>query len=225
MHILVIEDDALVRQALKLMLTAQGHTMSMTDLCEEGRALARSHTHDLIMSDVNLPDGNGVETLELLRAEGDCRPIIIMSASSRMETGMRALRASADAFLSKPFTKIELYDALSRALARAGQAPLPPRPIGGILLQDAARQLATTRDRVSLTEKEYEVLALLLEYAPATVSFETFLERLYENKRRPTTGTVEVCIANLRKKFKALVPGADYIKNDYGVGFFLVVPA
>jgi len=199
MNILVIEDDAAVRDSIELMLKVHGWEVSGTAFGEEGLDLARQNAFDLVLLDLNLPDVSGIEVLKRLRQANIATPVLVMSGDATTDVKVVTLRAGADDCISKPFHRDELVARIKADLD--------------------SKTVEAAGVRVALTIKEYEILELLLLRRGATLSKSALIEHLYSGMDEPEQKIIDVFVCKLRKKLSAATHGMNYIKTVWGLGY------
>ena len=200
MKILVIEDDPTVGQYVRRGLEEQRWVVDLATEGEEGERLAANGSYDLIVLDMRLPGRSGMEVLHNLRARGYERPVLVLTAQDAVDAKVKALRAGADDYVTKPFAFEEL-------LARVEALSRRPQVIAAPLLRVADLELdrntrAVTRGdaAIELTAKEFTVLEYLMRHAGRVMSRTLITEYAWGYHFDPGTNIVDVVINHLRKK-------------------------
>lgn len=214
MRILVIEDDPVLANGLKVGLSLNGDTVDMVGTCEAAHAALAAATFDAVVLDLMLPDGSGLGVLKEIRAAGDRTPVLLLTALDDVPDRIKGLDTGADDYLGKPFDLDELA-ARVRAIARRGAGRATPRlAASGIMLDPTS--LAATVDglSVALSRREFSVLSTLME-RPGTIRSRSEIEdRLYGWQEEVESNAIEVHIHNLRAKV-----GRDRIETVRGLGY------
>jgi two-component system response regulator QseB len=214
MRILVVEDDPVLSDGLKVGLGLSGATVDAVATCADACAALAASTFDAVVLDLMLPDGSGLEVLADLRRAGNKTPILLLTALDEVRDRIKGLDTGADDYLGKPFDLDELA-ARVRAIARrqTGRAA-PHLSYNGIVL-DPATLTATSNDiPVNLSRREFAILSALME-RPAIVRSKDDLEsRLYGWQEEVESNAVEVHIHNLRNKI-----GRKMIETVRGHGY------
>ena len=179
MRALLIEDDAGVAKSIELMLKVEGICVYRTDLGEEGVDLAKIYDYDIILLDLNLPDMSGYEVLRSLRSAKVVTPILILSGLASIEDKIRGLGLGADDYLSKPFHKDELIARIHALVRRSKGHANSVIAIGDLIVNLEARNVELHGQKLHLTGKEYQMLALLALRIGSTLTKEMFLNHLY----------------------------------------------
>lgn len=202
MRIAYLEDDPDQAALVRAWLEAGGHSCHPFD---RGHALLRSLAHesfDLFLLDWQLPDADGIEVLNEIRARAPRAPVIFTTARDRDEDVVRVLQAGADDYIAKPVRRGELLariEAVARRVHGAGSAPEvlehPP-----FRVQRGARSVECNGERLSLTDKEYALAEFLFLNAGKVVSRQHLLEAVWGRDAKSNTRTVDTHISRLRGK-------------------------
>ena len=223
MRILLIEDDQAVAKGIELTLRAEGFVVDATDLGEDGVDLSKVYDFDLILLDLNLPDMSGMDVLRTLRMARIDTPVMILSASSEIETKLKTLGAGADDYMTKPFNREELVARIHAVIRRSkGHAHSVIRT-GEIAVDVGSKTVEVSGARVHLTGKEYQMLELLSLRKGSTLTKEMFLNHLYGGMDEPELKIIDVFICKLRKKLKT-VAREHCIETVWGRGYVLRDP-
>jgi two-component system, OmpR family, response regulator len=218
MKILVIEDDPTVGQYVKRGLEEQRWGVDLVVDGEEGERRAASEAYDLVVLDMRLPGRSGMDVLQNLRARGFERPVLVLTAQDAVDAKVKALRAGADDYVTKPFAFEELLarvEALSRR-PRAMAAPL--LKVADLELDKDTRTVTRGGEPIELTPKEYTVLEYLMRHAGRVMSRTLITEYAWGYHFDPGTNIVDVVINHLRKKIDANSP-VKLIHTVRGVGY------
>ena len=212
MRLLLVEDDAMIGESLRLGLRQEGHTV---DWVRDGKAADHalsSETYELVLLDLGLPRKSGLGVLMTLRQKGNTAPVLILSACDAIEDRIAGLDAGADDYVTKPFDLDELA-ARIRALQRRGSGRAEPLLTRGDLVLDPATHRVTKGGHeLALSQREFALLHALAERPGAVLSRVQIEQRLYGWGEEVESNAVEVHIHNLRKKL-----GSDWIRNCPGI--------
>ncbi|WP_354674818.1 response regulator transcription factor [Cupriavidus alkaliphilus] len=222
MRVLLIEDDAMIGESVKLALRQEGFAVDWVRDGEAGLAAASTAAdgqacYDLILLDLGLPRRPGLEVLRALRARGVPTPVLILTARDAVADRVAGLNAGADDYLVKPFDLQELAARMHALARRAAGRAEPLVTYGDIVLNPATREATCRGEPVRLSAREFALLSALMARPGKVWSVPQLQERLYGWDDEVGSNTVEVYIHALRKKF-----GAALIRNIRGVGY--VVP-
>jgi len=199
MKILVIEDDPTVGQYVRRGLEEQRWVVDLVAEGEEGERLAAGGSYDLIVLDMRLPGRSGMDVLHNLRARGFERPVLVLTAQDAVDAKVRALRAGADDYVTKPFAFEELL-ARVEALSRRPQVIAAPLLRVADLELDRNTRTVTRGAAIELTAKEFTVLEYLMRHAGRVMSRTLITEYAWGYHFDPGTNIVDVVINHLRKK-------------------------
>jgi two-component system copper resistance phosphate regulon response regulator CusR len=218
MKILVIEDDPTVGQYVKRGLEEQRWGVDLVPDGEEGERRAHSEAYDLIVLDMRLPGRSGMDVLRNLRARGFERPVLVLTAQDAVDAKVKALRAGADDYVTKPFAFEELL-ARVEALSRRPRAMAAPQlRVADLVLDKDTRTVTRGGQPIDLTPKEYTVLEYLMRHAGRVMSRTLITEYAWGYHFDPGTNIVDVVINHLRKKVDAN-SGVKLIHTVRGVGY------
>jgi len=215
MRILVVDDEAELQSVVTRALSRDGHLVTTApDLATAREALTA--LPDLLVLDLSLPDGFGLELCRELREEGAQLPILVLTAQQNVVRRVEALDAGADDFLAKPFAVAELT-ARVRALGRRG--PLVRGLTwsqGEVRLDFAGRHAAKAAQEVPITSREWAILEVLARREGRMVARGELLESVWGDATDATSASLDVLVARLRRKL-----GNDLIRTVRGEGHAL----
>jgi two-component system KDP operon response regulator KdpE len=217
-RVLVVDDEPQIRRFLGIGLRAQGHeAVEAADGASALAALAGGGI-DAVVLDLGLPDMDGVEVLRELRAWSNV-PVIVLSARSREEEKVALLDAGANDYVTKPFGVQELMARL-RVLLRAEHEAEPAAALElGELRIDLPRRLLSVRgEAVTLTRKEWALLALLLRHRGRVLTQSQLLRELWGPTHAEDTHYLRILVAKLRAKLGDSAAEPRYIVTEPGVG-------
>lgn len=216
MRILLIEDDPILGEAVRDHLAGEGMAVDWMTRAGDAETSCRTVKYDLILLDLNLPDGSGLDLLRTLRSGGNTAAVIILTALDQISDRIRGLNSGADDYLVKPFDLDELSARLAAVKRRYEGRPQPILHMDGLII-DQINRLARVQGRdVALTAREWAVLDQLLKYPGAVVSKDRLEDALYAFGAEVESNTIEVYISRLRKKI-----GRQRIHTVRGVGYRL----
>jgi DNA-binding response OmpR family regulator len=224
--VLLVEDDHVVRDALKRSLTDLGHTVHATGTALDALRRVAAEAPDLIVLDLGLPDLDGSDALRMLRGVTDT-PIIIATARDNEAEIVRLLQAGADDYMVKPFSSAHLDARVATVLRRTGRASRADPVIidaGGLRLDSGERKAYLDGTALSLTRKEFDLLAYLAARPGRVVSRRELLEEVW---RQPSIGedqTIDVHLYWLRRKLGESAAEPRFLHTVRGVGIRFAVP-
>jgi len=216
MRILLVEDDALLGDALAVGLKQAGHAVDwVTDGVAAEAALA-SEDYAAAVLDLGLPRKDGLTVLTQLRAKGNALPVLILTARDTVDDRIRGLDAGADDYLVKPFDMSELQARLRALLRRASGTSAPLLEAAGIALDPATRRVTKDGSEVELSAREYALLHALIQHPGRALSRAQLEEQLYAWGDEIGSNAVEVFIHHLRRKL-----GSETIRTLRGIGYVI----
>ncbi len=216
MRFLLVEDDRMIGDSLRTALRMDGHAVDWVRDAEAAAATLASERFDLVLLDLGLPRGSGMDVLKALRARGDTTPVIVLTARDGPGDRVAGLDAGADDYLVKPFELDELGARIRAVLRRQSGRAMPLLTHGGVTLDPATRQVTRGGEPVLLSAREYAVLELLMQRPGAVLSRAQIEDRLYGWGEEIESNAISVYVHQLRRKL-----GADFIRSMRGVGYFL----
>ena len=200
MHILLIEDDATIARELAWRWKGKSWGVTSVATLADADAPAQALCADVIVLDLNLPDGDGLEWLKRFRARDRHTPVIALTARDRVTDRVAGLQGGADDYLVKPFSADEL-DARVEALQRRSGATRGERlEFGGLAWLKDERQVLIQGHVMELHPREFEVLGLLMRRAPRLVARRFLVEALAERNMELGDSAVDVYISRLRRR-------------------------
>ena len=220
--ILVIEDEANIRTFVGTVLETNGFSVLSAETCAMGRTMYLSHNPDLVILDLGLPDGDGVELIRFIRS-GSGTPIIILSARTGEEDKVEALDLGANDYVTKPFGTGELLARVRVALRDnrrlSGGAPSAVFRLLELEINYDKRAVRLGEEIISLTQTEYNILALLSEHAGKVLTYSTIIKAVWGYQDPGSIKRLQVNMANIRKKLGIKPGDSRYIINELGVGY------
>ena len=222
--VLIIEDEGNIRHFVKTILAANGYQVIEAKTAAEGKMAFMSHSPDVVILDLGLPDGDGMDFLMLIRQDFST-PIIVLSARTDEKDKVAALDAGANDYITKPFGTAELQ-ARVRAALRIYQQNLN-RTLGGetnfkigdrVIDYDTRHVLIKGED-IKLTQTEYNIVALLAAHAGKVMTYSEIIKEIWKWSDAGSVKKLQVNMANIRKKMGIKPGDRQYILNELGVGY------
>jgi two-component system response regulator MprA len=212
--ILVVDDDAPIRRMLDRTLSAAGYAVATAADGGEALAAVERSTPDLVVLDVGLPGVDGLSVSRRLRAKGLAVPVLLLTARDSVPDRVAGLDAGADDYLVKPFATEELL-ARIRALLRRGKSPEELLAFADLTLDPVTRAAQRGGSTLALSEREVDLLALLLRNARRVVPREQAINEIWHGDA--TANVVDRYVSNLRRKLGE----PPLIETVRGVGFIV----
>jgi two-component system KDP operon response regulator KdpE len=221
---LVLEDEREIRQFVRQALQSEGWQVVEAGTVRQGLIEAGTRRPDLVIADLGLPDGDGVDFIRELRTWSGV-PVIVLSARTDESDKVAALDAGADDFITKPFGVAELL-ARTRAnlrRVRAGRAaPDSTFRFGDVEVDLAARVVSKRGAEVHLTPIEYRLLGVLIANVGRVLTHPTLLREVWGPSHAQSTHYLRVYMGNLRQKLEDDPAQPDHILTETGVGYRLL---
>ncbi|MDC7788707.1 response regulator transcription factor [Rhodoplanes sp. TEM] len=214
MRILVVEDDPVLSDGLKVGLGLSGATIDRVATCTDARAALAAARFDAVVLDVMLPDGSGLDVLADVRRRGDATPVLLLTALDETSDRIAGLDAGADDYLGKPFDLDELAARLRAIVRRRDGRASPVLEAAGVVLDPATQVATVAGEAVPLSRREFAVLSALMERPGVIRSKSEIEDRLYGWDEEVESNAVEVHIHNLRTKI-----GRAAIETVRGIGY------
>ncbi len=218
--VLIVEDEPQLRRFIRASLTSHGYRLLEGASIADAELLARTHHPDLILLDLTLPDGDGIDFTKALRKTENC-PIIVISARGREDDKVAALDAGADDYLTKPFGVSELLARMRVAMRhREGGRPRDGKLTFDDLSVDLDSRIVTLDGReVHLTPTEYKLLVLLARNAGRVLTHGQILREVWGSAYEAQSHYVRVHMAELRKKIERDPARPKLVVTEPGVGY------
>lgn len=216
MRILLVEDDDTIGSAVRDHIAAGPHAVDWVKNLADADEVTNAVQYGLILLDLQLPDGSGVDFLKKLRRRPDETPVMILTARDQISDRIEGLNSGADDYLVKPFNLGELTARILAVARRYTGNPQPTIRFADLEIDQPQRRVRLEGKDVVLTGREWAVLDLLVARPGAIVSKDKIEEALYSFGSEIESNTVEVYVSRLRKKI-----GRDRIRTARGVGYCL----
>lgn len=220
MRILVIEDNKELCLSMKNGLEKMGFYVDVAFDAETGEEKVYINEYDVILLDLNLPDKDGLDTLQQLRENENNTPVIIVSAKDDIKQRTFGLDLGADDYITKPFQYSELRARIQAVIRRFQGRTNPIIKIGALEIDPAQRSAAFNKSQIPLKAKEFDILEYLALKYPAVISSEEIAEHVYDESFDPFSSVLRVHITRLRKKLTDAC-GYEMLQTMRGKGYYL----
>ncbi|WP_232476998.1 response regulator [Roseomonas sp. KE0001] len=214
LRVLLIEDDHVLGAAIRDHIASHGHGVDWMRRIDDACLALTSVDYELILLDLALPDGRGLDLLRKLRAEQNPVPVIITTAQDQVAVRIEGLNSGADDYLIKPFDLSEMTARITAVARRYAGNPNPVLRIGAVSIDLARKLIVVSGEEVALTAREWAVLKRLVRDRRAIVTRSEIEDSLYEFGAEIESNAVEVYISRLRKKL-----GRDFMTTIRGLGY------
>ena len=202
-HILVVEDDAAIREGVRILLEGEGYIVQEA---EDGYQCLKkvSDDIDLVILDIMMPKKDGLTVLKEIRKKGSKIPVLLLTAKGEVDDKVEGLDAGANDYLTKPFHAKELLARL-RAMTRVQMESEDSQlKAGNVTLDRATFELTTPKGSIRLANKEYQMMEFLMSNPGHLISSERFFEKIWGYDSEAELNVVWVYLSNLRKKLSSL---------------------
>jgi two-component system KDP operon response regulator KdpE len=221
-NVLVVEDDAGIRQSLFETLSALGFVIGEAGSGEEALVRLRMISYDAVLLDINMPGMAGMEACRRIHHDYPHLPIVMLTVRDEEDDKVEALDAGADDYVTKPFQIRELTARLRSAIRRSKTLPVTtdsPTVIGSIMLDPSRYRVEKLGQEVHLTPKEFEMLRYLMQHAGRPVPHQRLLTTIWGPEYGNEREYLRVLINQLRKKIEDDPARPSYILTESYVGY------
>lgn len=223
--VILIEDEPAIRRFVRMSLESEGCQVFEADSVQRGLIEAGTRKPDMVVLDLGLPDGDGVDFIRDLRTWSDI-PVIVLSARTSEADKVEALDAGADDYLGKPFGAAELLARVRAQLRRRARVPGSSQSIcefGKIRVDFGRRVVEREGQPLHLTPIEYRLLAYLIHNADSVLTHRQVLKNVWGPSHAEDSHYVRVYMAHLRKKIEDDASQPKHILTEAGVGYRFVI--
>jgi two-component system KDP operon response regulator KdpE len=221
--VLVVDDEIQIRRFLRTGFELDGFQVQEAETGSEALRSATLKPSDLVILDLGLPDMDGADVLERLRAWSSV-PLIVLSVRGSEDEKVRLLELGADDYMVKPFGMAELlaraHSAMRRQLRAARGEPIIT--FGPLAIDFAARAVSINGQRLTLTPKEYRLLQILAQHSGNVVTHQFLLREIWGNEHVDDTHYLRIFVRKLRRKIEADPTQPRILLTELGVGYRLV---
>ena len=226
-QILVVEDEAAIRDLLRTTLELEGHVVHEAATAREGSTLAGNRRIDLFVVDLGLPDGDGLALIRQLRRWTQ-RPIVVLSARTQESQKVEALDAGADDYVTKPFGVAELHARLRVALRHAAQTSAGGNTVlrfGANAVDLVAKTVLHAGEPVRLTATQWRLLEVLCRHAGRVVTARQLLREVWGPGNAEQAHYLRIYIRQLRQRLESDPAHPQHIVTETGIGYRLIADA
>ena len=220
MRLLLAEDERDLADALEAMLKHNNYSVDVVNNGQDALDYLMLDDYDGAILDVMMPQMDGVTVVKKLRENKKSTPVLLLTAKSEVEDKVYGLDSGADDYLTKPFVTRELLARVRSMTRRQATFTSNVLELGNVSLSKYTFELSTEKDKVRLSNKEYQMMEMLMRNPGNVIQTEQFLERIWGYDSDSEINVVWVNISYLRKKLKALDANI-YIKATRNVGYTL----
>jgi len=211
-NLLLVEDNEDIQDLNKFFLAQRGYAVRLAmNLAEAKEAISEANP-DLIVLDIMLPDGSGLDFLKELRAGGNDTPVLLLTALSETNDEMSGIQAGGDDYIAKPYESDILHTRIEALLRRAERVPQTIKK-GTLLLESYSSQAYINDESLGLTAREYAVLLLLVQNEDRLLAADFIYGKIWTQPLNEDKNAVQTIISRLRKKIEPSGYGIDTHRN------------
>ncbi len=220
MKILIVEDEIELLISISNFLTKENYICELAESFIKAEDKLASYEYDIILLDITLPDGNGLDLLNRIKKRQKIAGIIIISAKNSLDDKIQGLDLGADDYLTKPFSLSELNSRIKAVLRRKQFDGTNIMTFNEISINTESKSVSIKGNEIILTKKEYDLLLFFLINKNRVLTKEAIAEHLWEDNIDLASNFdfIYTHLNNIRKKIKS-AGGSDYIKTLYGMGY------
>ena len=225
MRLLLVEDDRMIGESLRAALKLEGHAVDWVTDAQAAATTTATERFDLVLLDLGLPKGNGLDVLRGIRARGDSTPVIVLTARDALGDRVAGLDAGADDYLTKPFSTKELLARIRAVLRRKAPEALDSAvEVSGLRLDPATRRVTRGTQEVKIGPTEFRLLHFFMTHTERVHSRTQLLDRVWGDHVFIEERTVDVHVKRLREAL-APVQCSTLIETVRGAGYRLTQQA
>lgn len=219
-RIFILEDDTTLSRGIGLALGGSGRTVTLADSIAQARQVMAHAQFDLLILDINLPDGSGLELLRALRSQGNDTPVILLTANDLEMDEVTGLEAGADDYITKPFSLAVLRARVQAQLRRGSVQPSSQMEMGPFLFDFERMNFRRNGLAVELSKTEQKLLRVLVENRGHAVPRATLVDRVWtDGAEFVEENALSVTVKRLRGKLEKDPAKPEYLKTVYGIGY------
>ncbi|MBQ2900798.1 MAG: response regulator transcription factor [Agathobacter sp.] len=222
-NVLVCDDEKDIVSALKIYLTSEGYNVFEASNGKEAVEVVESEEIHLVLMDIMMPVMDGIQAMVKIREKSNV-PVILLTAKGEDTDKVLGLTVGADDYITKPFNPVELQARVKSQLRRymllgSGNQSIGKARMGGIEMDDKAKEVTLDGEKVNLTRTEYDILKLLMDHPGEVFSPNQIYEKVWNDNPFGTENTVAVHIRHLREKIEYNPQEPRYLKVVWGRGY------
>lgn len=219
-RIFILEDDTTLSRGIGLALGGSGRTVTLADSIAQARQVMAHTQFDLLILDINLPDGSGLDLLRTLQSQGNDTPVILLTANDLEMDEVTGLEAGADDYITKPFSLAVLRARVQAQLRRGSVQPSSQMEMGPFLFDFERMNFRRNGLAVELSKTEQKLLRVLVENRGHAVPRATLVDRVWtDGAEFVEENALSVTVKRLRAKLEKDPAKPEYLKTVYGIGY------
>lgn len=223
-RIFLLEDDATLSRGIGMALSGPNRVVTLADSMVQARQKLAEMQFDLLILDINLPDGSGLDLLRMRRAQGDATPTILLTANDLEMDEVTGLEAGADDYITKPFSLAILRARVQAQLRRGSVQASSRMEVGPFLFDFERMNFRKNGMAVELSKTEQKLLRVLVENRGHAVPRATLVDRVWtDGAEFVEENALSVTVKRLRTKLEKDPAKPEYLKTVYGIGYIWAV--
>ncbi len=223
-RIFLLEDDATLSRGIGMALSGPNRVVTLADSMVQARQKLAEMQFDLLILDINLPDGSGLDLLRMRRAQGDATPTILLTANDLEMNEVTGLEAGADDYITKPFSLAILRARVQAQLRRGSVQSSSQMEVGPFLFDFERMNFRKNGMAVELSKTEQKLLRVLVENRGHAVPRATLVDRVWtDGAEFVEENALSVTVKRLRTKLEKDPAKPEYLKTVYGIGYIWAV--
>lgn len=223
-RIFLLEDDATLSRGIGMALSGPNRVVTLADSMVQARQKLAEMQFDLLILDINLPDGSGLDLLRMRRAQGDATPTILLTANDLEMDEVTGLEAGADDYITKPFSLAILRARVQAQLRRGSVQSSSQMEVGPFLFDFERMNFRKNGMAVELSKTEQKLLRVLVENRGHAVPRATLVDRVWtDGAKFVEENALSVTVKRLRTKLEKDPAKPEYLKTVYGIGYIWAV--
>lgn len=219
-HLLLVEDDPIIGNTLNIHLKNEGYYVSWAQNLALAKSLLNQHLIQLIVLDLNLPDGNGMDFLEMIRKNNDKTAVIVLTAQSDEDSVVKALLAGANDFVKKPFSNKELMARVQVCLRNPNLQAKENIKLNDLEIKIQERKVFFLKQEIELSPMEFDIFLFFAKNFEKVLSRENIIEYISNNESL-SDRTIDSHISHIRQKLKKCECKNILLSSVYGIGYRL----
>ncbi|TGL63928.1 DNA-binding response regulator [Leptospira ognonensis] len=217
--ILIVDDEEAIRKMLRIALEAKGYETRTAISKKDAIEACALYNPKLLLLDLQLPDGNGLDVIQEVRTFTEA-PVIILSVMSGEEEKIKLLDAGADDYITKPFSMGELLARIRTALRRVpAEDALPPWSNEDLSIDFSNHKITKQGEQIRLTPTEFQILTLLIKHVGKILTHEFLIKTIWGDNAQNELNSLRVHITQLRKKIEDKPSRPKHLLTEPGIGY------
>lgn len=223
MKILLVEDEPKIARYVSKALGTEGHDVEVIPRGDDGLSAATTRPFDIMLLDLALPGGDGLDILRAVRAKSISTPVLILTARGELPDRITGLDLGADDYLPKPFAMEELIARVNVLTRRKGVDNSPLLRVSDLILNTTTREVTRNGSKLHLSVREFSLLSFLMSHSPRAFTRTELCEHVWKSALDDETNAVDVYIQRVRRKVDEDFP-VKLIQTVRNVGYRIEAP-